>query len=254
MKQIYICALFILSVCSAATAQDALVKSSAVEFGYNFNHLSNGYDNWQGSYLRAEHKANHRNLYYAGIETSERFSLDDQLYRAGIYITFSERWSAQFELSTSPTHKVRPTNGQFALFSRSLEQGWVTSFGFKRTQWQTSKSVGALTKLEKYWNNYRLAGTVNMGHLQGGDDAFGYGITFSHYYSDSDSWNISLSSGDELERVSSDRVLKTAVTGASLYGLHYFNPNWALRWSLSGSNQGELYDMKGLELGVRYKF
>ena len=253
-----------LALAPAAQAQQATAQTAqttqAFEAGVGFDQLSQPYADWQLGYLQYERRLSSNNLVYARYQHTERFDLRDNEWLLGGYLQLSEKWQAQLEFATSPSHNVRPEYSANAWLNRQLDNGYVAGFGVHRSKWSSSTSQGYSGKIERYIGNWRWSYVARFDQLQSADgDGISHTASLSYYYDHAQNQELSsvtlaINSGEELEKVNARDVLVTDVTGLSLYGLHATSERWAWRWALNWQEQGDFYDRTGASIGVRYRF
>lgn len=245
----------LLSVSVSYTAQSEERKQQALELSLGSEQLSDNYQSWQLAALQYEQQFNADTLAYARLQNTKRFGQRDNEWTLGTYYNINSLWQTHIELSHSPSHRVRPVNAAQFWLSRTLDNGFIASVGYHRTDWDPTVSQGFSGRIERYVGAWRWAYTLRRDALNGAaQNGLSHQLTLNRYYREHNHISLALSAGEELEKINPTDVVITNVKGVAIYGLHYSSNDWGWRWSVSFNQQGDYYDRAGAQLGLRYRF
>lgn len=253
--RIHVRALCVLGA-SLAFAQSACAASETFEVaaGASYEHLDHGYADWRSAYVEAVARRSDRTELVGGLRETQRFGLADNEMNAGLYLPLSAVWGASFDGTASGTHRVLPIGALGVALTASPGQGWVASGGVRRTRYNDDATSTATLGLEKYWGDWRFAGTFYRTRLDAGGYASSQRAAVDRYYGDRSHIGVALVVGTELENIPGRGVLSTNVSEAMLAGRHELDRAWSLSWEVVLRSQGSLYARDGVRLGVRRSF
>ena len=243
---------------SAAKAQPAIVDysfgkpgSNSIEVGFSHDSLTKGRGVWNGGHLNLEHRFAPRTVIYSNIQQTSKFGLDDTQFMLGGYYPINSV-TLNVEGTYSGTHHVIAEDSIMGSLQFPLGAGWLITGGLKHSDYTLGPSTQEFGVLEWYYKNYRTALTVTDTQSLG-ENLFGERLSFSRYYNDISFVSISLGNGREVDRSVGKKVfLDTKFVGIN--GRHWFNPDWAMIWSLTEGREGNAYNHTGVSLGLRYNF
>ena len=226
--------------------------SNSMELGFSHDTLTNGRGKWFGAQLRLEHRFAPRTVIYANVEQTNKFGLDDTQLIAGGYYPLPHSITLNVEGSYSGTHHVIAKDSILGSLQFPLSAGWFITSGIKQSNYTQGPSTQEYGMLEWYYKNYRTAFTL-IDTQSLGENMLGERFSFSKYYNDISFFSISLGNGREVDRSQGKKIfLNTQSIGIN--GRNWFNPNWAVNWALTESQEGNAYNHTGVFLGLLHNF
>lgn len=237
----------------AADPQPSPTPVTTLEAGASSDHLSNGSGEWNSTYFSYVRHSAPRSAVYGSLSSNVRFGQTDPQYTAGIYTPTSSNTILNLEASFSPTHAILPQNEISASLEHRLALGWGYSLGLDRRAYSSLDVRGESLLIDRYWHNFRAAYKltgVQLSNVAG--SSFTHTLLFTHAYSADGLSQItfSVNAGRDAESVGTG-VLVSSVAGASLSGTQWFQPSWAVIWSIATTRQGTLYSRSGVQIGIR---
>lgn len=238
-----------------ARADAPATQATQAEIGFSHYALSNGYANWDSTYLDAAHQFGERHSLYGEVQQARRFNLNDREVSGGYYHPLTPTLTALIEASTSPEHNFLAQHSVFGQLQAALGGGWDVQAGLRHSAYtQTSSDVTVLTG-ERYWGSFRAAYQLYLAKLQGSGTAPSHVGQIAYYYSDRDNLTLAVARGRQAESLGPGLgVLLVDVRSVTLSGRHWINPAWAVSYEALTESQGNLYTRKGIRLGLRHAF
>ncbi|HEY5900839.1 MAG TPA: YaiO family outer membrane beta-barrel protein [Burkholderiales bacterium] len=244
-------AVALLCLASAAGAEEA----TELEAGFTRERLTRGLPDWKSVSLEAVRQYHARAALYGSVRQSERFGERDAQLGGGGYLPLGASWTAQAEALYSPEHQVLPHSSLFAGLSRTLAGGWGASAGLRRNEYTRTAAHVLSLGAERYWDQWRAAYTLYSGRPEGSGSATAHRFQVDRYYAERSSVGASFVTGREVENTGPlGGILTSEVTGAELYARHWLTTHWALSAAALMHKQGDLYERRGVRLGIRYRF
>lgn len=246
--------------CIGLMACLGLLRSSwalETELGQTYDSLNHGYADWHSTYLDILENAGDGKTIYGTVRETERFSLTDQELLAGAYYPLDSRWTALIEANLSPSHKVLPESSELLQIQRALSQGWGVHLGVRHTEYQSGGTVDIIREtftLRRYVGNYRLAYTYFANQIEGGGTPDSNMVQATYYYGEHNYIGVTYAVGSEVLNLPPAPPDYYNVRSIALEGRHWFTPRLALTHELEISDEGHLYERKGIQLGIRYLF
>lgn len=239
----------------APLAARADVPATQAEAGFSHYALTNGYANWDSTYLDAAHRFGERQSIYGELQQARRFNLDDREISAGYYHPLTQTLTALVEASTSPEHNFLPQRSFFGQLQAALGEGWDVQAGVRHSAYaQTSTNLTVLTG-ERYWGSFRAAYQLYLARLQGSGTAPSHVGQIAYYYGDQSNITLAVGRGRQAESLGPGLgVLLVDVRSVTLSGRHWFTPDWAISYEALDETQHNLYTRKGIRLGLRRAF
>lgn len=239
----------------ALAADPAPALPNQIEAGFCRYSLTNGYADWNSTYLDAAHKFGEHHSVYGQVQQAGRFNLVDREISGGYYHPLSPNWTAQIEASASPEHHFLPQNSLYGKLQVSLGDGWDVQAGMRHSAYTlASANTGVLTG-ERYWGNFRAAYRLYLTRLQGSSTAASHMGQLAYYYSRESSLTLTVVRGRQGESLGPGLgVLLLDVRSVSVTGRHWLNAAWALSFEAISESQGSLYTRRGISLGLRHAF
>ena len=226
--------------------------SNSVDLGFSHDSLTKGRGVWNGAHLGLEHRFAPRTVIYSNIQQTNKFGLDDTQLMVGGYYPLPHSVTLNVEGTYSGTHHVIAEDSILGSLQFPLSVGWLITGGIKHSDYTQGPSTQGFGVLEWYYKNYRTALTLTDTQSLG-ENMLGERFSFSKYYNDISFVSISVGNGREVDRSQGKKIfLDTKSIGIN--GRHWFNPNWAVNWALTESQEGNAYNHTGVSLGLRHNF
>lgn len=227
----------------------------AVEAGVGHYTLSNGYANWDSTYLAAAHRFEKRHSVYGELQQARRYNLTDRQLSGGYSHPLSQAWTALLEASTSPEHHFLPNNMLYGQLQFAFGDGWDIQAGWRHSQYNAASTNAMVLTGERYWGNFRAAYTLYLVKMQSAGNAPSHRAQLSYYYGEHDSLTLSGSRGRQAENLGpGSGLLLLDVRSINLFGRHWLSQHWGLSYGAVSEHQGNLYSRKGIRIGLRYAF
>ncbi len=226
-----------------------------IETGASYEHLSNGYGNWQTYFLSFNRKFSTGQTLYGTASSVTRFGLTDPNFMVGYVqpLDKSKHWTTTFEASGSPSHNTLPTLALFGQLTRVLGKGWVGSAGIRYSHYTTDKVNMGVFGIEKYVKAYRAAYTMYVAHLNGRGTSVSHLFQGNYYYGERNSVGVAVAFGQEIENING-RLIRTDVRDVSLVGRHWMTKRWGVSYVGVWHRQGTFYTRSGAQIGVLLSF
>jgi len=212
--------------------------------------LSNGSPPWNRQFIEVSREHGPWGRYRAGIAHDERFNNSDNSVLLGGDVTFSERWSAGFDISHVGSPEFLPKLDYSAYVGRVLEDGWALNLRYRRREYDRATVGSVIGTAEKYQGPFRFAYTLGVSRLHGASSFMNHALTMNWYYDDRAGIGVTINTGKEAEAVAPGVVLETAVRGVSLSGRRQLTDRYGLQWWLGLHDQGDLYRRRFLGLAI----
>ena len=239
----------------APAVSQAEKPRSEVQFSYSQESLTGGYGIWRTASLDFSRKFQSGQVFYGTLLATERFRRRDQQVTVGFYQPIDRRWTLQVEASASPSRKTLPTWSAFVGIERHLSRGWNLSAGYRRTEYRSAKVNLVSSGVEKYFGNYRAAYTLYLSNLQSTGTSASHRLQFNRYYGENaSSVGVTAAFGRELESLGAGGVLQTGVRSVGISGRQWFNDRWGMNYDAWYVKQGNFYDRRGANIGIRFRF
>jgi YaiO family outer membrane protein len=239
----------------ATTSQPNADKSLSAEVGLSHENLTNGFDSWSSQYLLLIKKWEQRKAAYGSITRAKRFGLRDTEFLGGVYWPLGKNTTAHLEGSTS-SHRFLARWSAFGEVSQQIGKGRFLNAGFRHSKYNGNDVSTPQLGIEQYFGPYRVMYTLLLPELEG-ERKVAHVLQGNYYYSERYSKSnvgLNLSFGEEADLIAPNTLATYRVRGATVSGLHYFKDDWALKYSLGVTNQGDVYTRRGFTLGVRHEF
>jgi len=253
-SQLKLFSILLLAMPLLAQAADSQLPD-AVEMGIGHYTLSNGYANWDSTYLAAAHRFEKRHSIYGELQQSRRYNLTDRQLSAGYYHPLNQDWTGLLEASASPEHHFLANNMLYGQLQFAFGDGWDVQAGWRHSQYNTASANAMVLTGERYWGNFRAAYTLYLVKLQTAGNAPSHRVQLAYYYGDHNSLTLSGSRGRQAENLGpGSGLLLLDVRSINLFGRHWLNQRWGLSYEALSEQQGNLYSRKGIRIGLRYAF
>ena len=231
------------------------VRNTEIEAGFTQEHLSRGHPEWKSWYVEGAHDFARRNTLFGGLGQTERFGLRDDVMWVGLYYPAARDWTLLGEASYSPDHNVLARYSAFGQLHVALPHGWGVAAGLRHSEYTSVYTNTLLSEVERYWGNWRGAYTLYLGKPEDAGSAPAHRLQVNYYYGERSRIGAAFTFGREVENTGPQTgIVTTDVMGLSVFGRHWFAPQWAATWEVLTHEQGNLYRRSGLRLGLRYGF
>jgi YaiO family outer membrane protein len=222
-----------LCLCVGAPLAGAAGNELQVEAGAGIEHLSNGSPDWRQIDVAVRRPFGAALAELAGRQ-AERYGATDHELAVGLSGAIDDNWSGSGRATSAGNASFLPREGVALDLSRRLGLGWVADAGLTRNLYHPASAQPSGTTLARvgtqwYVGNWRVAGEVNRGRLDGGTTANGWRLETDRYFGDRGARvGLIVAGGRELE-VDTAGVISTRVDSIVLLA------RWpvARRWSVS---------------------
>jgi YaiO family outer membrane protein len=234
------------------TTQPKPSPELSLEFGVDYEALSNNHSDWQTYFFRFNRKFSSGQLLYGEAAVVHRFDLTDPSLMIGWYqpLNRSRSWTTNLEVSGSPTHDVLAAFSLYGRIERNFGKGWLGHAGLRHSRYSDNNVNTGVFGVEKYFKAYRGAYTLYVAHLNGSGTSTSHAFQGNYYYGERNSTGMGVAFGQEIESVGNGRFIRTDVREVSLIGRHWFNQKWGLSYVALWHRQGNAYTRSGAQVGV----
>lgn len=244
-----------LAVAAVLASSGPVQGATEVEAGLARERLDHGLPAWKAATLDAAHELRPRTTVYGTLREIERFGQRDTQLGGGGYLPLGSSWIVQGEALFSSEHHVLPESSVFAGAAATLGGGWIANAGLRRNEYTSTGARVVSLGLERYWGNWRGAYTIYSGRPDGAGSASAHRFQVDRYYAGRSSVGASFVTGREVENTGPALgVLTSDVTALELGARHWLSPRWALSAGALVHRQGDLYERRGVRLGLRHRF
>lgn len=224
-----------------------------ITLGAEHSGLSGPYADWNGQSVRYLRQWSTRAVFEAELGHSHRYGLHDTEAAVGGSLPLAEQLTLGLRATYSPTHQVAPRHSASANLQWEFRRAWLLHGGWRHTRYDaTPVNTGSL-KLEHYFGDWSALAAVHATRALGRDTR-SYELRASRYYGEGSSVGLILSRGDEATALGAGNVVLARVQALALVGRHGVSGPWALRYSLSRTEQGSFHTRTGASVGVEYDF
>lgn len=237
----------------AAYAADVPPPTLQAELANESSQLSNGSPDWRETSLRLTHKLSQRSVRSIALTQTSRFGLEDQELSGLLSLPLTDKMTASFEGSLSPTHRVLARQSLAATLQYEFLPAWIAHAGLGHRRYDTTNVDQGQLMLEHYFSSFS-ASVAWKPVRAAGSSASSTELRASYYYSDANSIGIIVSDGRETTTLGPNSVVLTDVKATALLGRHWINRQWAVNYALSHTRQGGFYTRRSVRLGVQHVF
>jgi YaiO family outer membrane protein len=220
--------------------------------GSGADHLSNGAPDWSRQFLRLDWETGESAALFAELSRSERFDeRDSSAYVGGTWDALPH-WQLGAALAGTEEPRFLPERELSFDATRAWTHGWGTALGVRQRDYVTGDVRSYSFTGEKYFSDYRVAYRVDHSRQSGADSALTHALTLTWYPNDKRSLGVTLGSGEEIEIIGLDQLLRTSVDNITLTGNEKLSGRLALSWWLGTHEQGDFYrrDYAGLSIRI----
>ncbi len=223
------------------------------EVGDRHEWLDKGYRDWSDSWLRLQSKFEEGGLLYGAARQTERFSISDNEYSAGVFQPVTDSVSFAAEVNYSPTHRVLSRWAAFAGVE-AVVSGWGLATGYKRTEYDLSRVDMGVFRVEKYAGNFRGAYTFYPVHVDNAGSVASHAFRLDWYYGDKSFAGMGFAAGREAENDGASGTLTSDVEEYSLFLKHWLARQWSIAFDTGTHRQMPYYTRNWVSVGIRRTF
>lgn len=238
----------------AVSSTWAEVPKTEIEVGGSYDQLSNEFDSWSSFDLEALHVFSRHKKLTGGLRRITRFGKSDTEFAIGSYYPLTESLVGRIEFRDASPGEVLPQQTLFLGAQQVLGDGWVIHGAYRHQKFEQGNVNAFIVRGEIYFSEYRADFTVTQARLDTGQTALGLGTSLSRYYGNRSSINVILSSGEEIEKVTRDQIARFDVFAVAFWGRHWISETWGVTYGVRYREQGDLYQLVGINVGVRHGF
>jgi len=218
--------------------------------GYGGERLSNDAPDWSQQNVRFDRQGGMVD-WFAELARNERFDASDSMLAAGVSLQPLPAWRVGGALADTPDADFLPTREYMLEALRSWSGGFGSELRFRRREYPTDIVSSYSFTGDKYIASFRLAYRVEWSELHGAGSSLGHNLSFTWYPTDRRSIGIALGTGEEIEKVGLDDLLRTDVSSITLTGRQTLSSRLELNWWLGSHEQGDFYRRDYAGLGIR---
>lgn len=223
------------------------------EAGHRRDWLDNGYKEWSDSWVRLQKRSGEGGLVYGAARQTERFSLVDNEYTAGVFQPVTDTVSFTAEAGFSPTHRVLSRWTGFAGME-TVVAGWGLAAGYKRTEYDVSRVDMGVFRVEKYAGNFRVAYTFYPVQVDNAGSVSSHAFRLDWYYGDSSFIGAGYAGGREAENDGASGTLVSDVEEYAIFLKQWLARDWSLALDTGTHRQSPYYTRNWVSIGVRRTF
>jgi YaiO family outer membrane protein len=223
------------------------------EIGLTLRHewLTQGLDPWQSQRIDVTGRGDGRGWYLAAAR-ERRFGLADSGLEAGVALPFAPQWTVQLDGGAWPGSDFQPRWFGDVRVQRAFDSGTVLAAGLRRTRYPEATVERLALAVEQYVGDWRLGYTFNRTDVDG-SRVSGHDLALDRYYGARDVVGLRLTSGSE-DVLQGIDVVTAPVRAIGVQGRHGLSPEWSLQWGAGYVRQGDFYDRRWVQLGLRRAF
>jgi YaiO family outer membrane protein len=219
--------------------------------GSGTDRLSNDAPDWSREHLRLDWQTAKAGALFAELSRSERFDeSDSSLYVGGVWDVLPD-WQLGAGLAATKDARFLPERELSLDATRAWAHGWGTAFGVRQRDYVTGDVATYSFTGEKYVSDYRIAYRLDHSRQAGADSALTHALVLTWYPSDKRSVGVTLGTGEEIEIIGLDQLLRTPVDNITFTGNEKLTPRLSLSWWLGTHDQGDFYRRDYAGLSVR---
>ena len=215
--------------------------------------LDSGFDNWRRQRLDYASTQPEGLGWYGALLREQRFGEWDQGVEAGGVIALDDYWTLQPEVGYQPSPYFLPEWHADLRLQRRLPAGFLAAASVRRTEYETTRVDRLALGAERYWGSWRAGYTLNITDVANAGTPIGHDLALDYYYDGLSHAGVRLTTGEE-EAVEEQRLITSDVRAISLQGRHWLDSRWAVTWELGQHRQGDYYQRRWLQLGLRHAF
>jgi YaiO family outer membrane protein len=224
-----------------------------VSSGVGGDRLSNGAPDWSREFARFDWRVGTASL-YGELAREERFEETDSTLNVGGSWQILPAWRQTAAFAVTEDARFLPSREMAFDSLREWADGWGSAFGFRRREYPTAAVSSLSFTGEKYVRDYRVAYRLDYSEQSGAGSAISHALTFAWYPSERRNLAVTLGTGEEIEIIGLDQLLRTQVENVTLSGSESLSKRIALNWYLGTHEQGDFYrrDYAGLAFRIGF--
>ncbi len=217
--------------------------------GAGYDSLTNRLPSWNNQFVEISRERSQHDRVGLELTRSQRYSENDFGITAR-YLRHFDGWFAGGALGIGNDPLFQPRTTFEAHGGRALDRGWVTSLGYRYKDYRSATVSSLFGTVEKYHGSFRFAYTLTASRLHDASNFNNHAAAVDWYASDSRSYRLSLSTGNEAEVLENGEVLKTGVQSVSIGGRHALSERLSVQWWIGTHEQGRFYRRNFLGMAV----
>ena len=237
----------------AAHAADAPQSALKAELSNESSQLNNGNSDWREISIRLTRQLSQRSVQSIALTQTRRFGLQDYEVSGLLSLPITDKLTASFEGSISPTHRVLARQSVGAMLQYEFAPTWIAHVGLGNRRYDAINVNQGTLMLEHYFSSFSVSAAWKP-VMAAGVSASSAELRGNYYYGDANSVGIIMSNGQEITVLGPNSVVLADVKASALLGRHWVNPQWSVNYALSHTRQGGFYTKKSVRLGVQNVF
>lgn len=244
----------LLALLPAAHSQEAGASAEwGLEYSNERQRLDNGGPDWRESTLRLQRSESKRQLAAISASRHARFGLEDEQYALQLIHPLGPWLTTTLDANYSGSHRFLPEHGLGLMLQYEFAPAWLMHGGNKRTIYPDAIIDQQTLMLEHYFSAFSTV--LAWRPVQAlGTRAASTELRGAYHYNDDDTIGLSATTGQEAIQISSTQIEVHGFVALALTGHHRMARHWTVSYALSSTRLADLYDRKGLRLGVLYLF
>jgi YaiO family outer membrane protein len=226
----------------------------SVTTGFGGDRLSNGAPDWSREFARLDWRVADAAVVYGELAREERFEETDSSLNVGGSWRILPAWRQTAAFAVTDDPRFLPSREWSFDSLRQWADGWGSAFGFRRREYPTAAVSSVSFSGEKYVSDFRVAYRLDYSKQSGADAAISHALTFAWYPSERRNLAATLGTGEEIEIIGLDQLLRTPVENVTLSGAESLSTRITLNWYVGTHEQGDFYRRDYAGLAVRVGF
>jgi YaiO family outer membrane protein len=222
-----------------------------ISTGWGGDRLSNGAPDWSREFARLDWQTPTTAAFYGELAQTERFARTDSSLTVGGAWSAFPQWRLGGALTATTDAEFEPTRDLSISAQRSWSDGWGTELSHRRREYPTATVASYSFTGDKYLSDYRVAYRLDYSHLLGAGSSLGHSLILGWYPTERCTLGVTLGTGEEIETVGLDQLLRTRVSSVTLSGRETLSRRLALSWWLGTHRQGDFYRRRYGGVSVR---
>lgn len=225
-----------------------------LETGAEFQHYTNGRANANIQYVAGSWSQDELTI-YGDVTRSDRFERVDSQFTLGTYLPVTQNGKLHLETRLSPSQNLAPGHVIYAGYYWAAGNGWTFEPSYQVTSFSDLRIHRTALATEKYTGPWRFAYQIANVNLRK-DNALNHQVRADYFWNDFDRTGVFYAFGDEQEAAELDpnAVNLTAVKAYGITGMQQLTGPWMLTYTVSQTQQGNIFTQTGARLGVRRSF
>jgi len=231
-------------------------KSYQVFVNHNTEWLSNGFGIRRTTDISVHKKFADKKIVWGGFRNTQRRAIHDQQIIGGFYTPFAKKWGATAEVEVSPENNFIGKVNLLGKVEHIFPKGWIGHGGVRFRSYRDVNVITSFGTVERYWGNNLAGYTFNFTNLSSGGTAPSHRVHYSRYYGERvNSFGFAVAGGQEVENLGPGLgVQKTDTWSVSGSVRHWLTDSFGIMIDGNFHRQGDIYNRRGLNFGVRYRF